>query len=181
MPLSRRYLSEALMVSGAIIPMKAMTLFSSTICLTRAKCRFGSELESPTKSLIGWPLRPPLSLIHLTTNWLLAMPGPIEAPAGPLHSQIVPRLTVDPVAGPVGLAPPPGGAGTPGLGTLGAPWGDDEPPPDEPPDEAVPAADLGAGLVEPWDLGAEEGAPAVAGFGLADAAAPVPVAAGAVA
>src|SRR5688500_12805364 len=110
------------------------------------------------------------------------MPAPIDAPAGPLHSQIVPRLTGEPVAGPVGVAPPPpGGAGTPGLGALGEPWGADEPPPEG----ALPAADRVAGLlVPPWDLdlGAAAGAPDVPAFGVVagDGAAPAPVAAGAV-
>src|SRR5256885_16788243 len=63
---------------------------------------------------MGCPLRPPLSLMYLTISWLLAMPGPIEAPAGPLHSQMLPMLTGERLAGPVWG--PPEGAGTAGGG-----------------------------------------------------------------
>src|SRR5207248_2637909 len=76
-------------------------------------------------------------LMYFTTSWLLAMPAPIEAPAGPLHSQMLPMLTGERLAGPVWGAPPPG------AGTAGAA------PPVPPLDPGAGAPGVSLGLVAP--------------------------------
>src|SRR5947208_9130369 len=97
--------------------------------------------------------------------WLLAMPAPIDAPGGPLHSQMLPRLTYDRLAGPVCGPPGATGAGA-GVNPVDGP-GAGDPADGVRPAEAVPPPELPGLADAAWRAGAAE-----------DAAAPVDGAAG---
>src|SRR5207237_10294787 len=103
-------------------------------------CRAGSPPSSATICLTGWPLMPPLALIHLAQICTPSAKVLMGAPAGPEFVPTLPMMIGLPLAGAAGAA----GVGTPGFGAAPEP-----PPPDGPASGLPPAADGLAALVEP--------------------------------